>query len=78
MSPTQCLACWERCGGACRAGSIAELLLHLGYMELAAAQAPLAPQDYVLLISGTMNPPHSGHVRLGLSAADRLRAHQSS
>jgi nicotinic acid mononucleotide adenylyltransferase len=34
----------------------------------------LAPREYVLLISGTMNPPHIGHVRLGLRAADRLRA----
>ena len=35
----------------------------------------LAKRDYVLFISGTMNPPHVGHVRLGFSAADRLRAH---
>jgi len=28
----------------------------------------------VLLVSGTMNPPHQGHVRLGLRAAEALRA----
>ena len=33
----------------------------------------LASRDYVLLVSGTMNPPHIGHVRLGLTAADGLR-----
>lgn len=33
----------------------------------------LASRDYVLLVSGTMNPPHIGHVRLGLKAADGLR-----
>jgi len=35
---------------------------------------PLAARQYVLLVSGTMNPPHVGHVRLGLAAAARLRA----
>ena len=33
----------------------------------------LAAREYVLLVSGTMNPPHIGHVRLGLRAADALR-----
>ena len=37
------------------------------------SSGPLAPREYVLLISGTMNPPHVGHVRLGLAAAERLR-----
>ena len=36
--------------------------------------AKLAAREYVLLVSGTMNPPHIGHVRLGLRAADALRA----
>ena len=36
--------------------------------------SPIAPRTYVLLISGTMNPPHVGHVRLGLAAAARLQA----
>ena len=35
---------------------------------------PIRPRYYVLLISGTMNPPHLGHVRLGLIAAKHLRA----
>ena len=35
---------------------------------------PIRPRYYVLLISGTMNPPHLGHVRLGLRAAKHLRA----
>ena len=43
-------------------------------MELCRADAPLAPRSYVLLISGTMNPPHKGHVHIGLSAARALRA----
>ena len=34
----------------------------------------LPPSRYVLLVSGTMSPPHVGHVRLGLSAAAALRA----
>ena len=34
----------------------------------------LAARRYVLLISGTMNPPHQGHVRLGLAAARALEA----
>ena len=34
---------------------------------------PLSTRRYVLLVSGTMNPPHIGHVRLGLAAAARLR-----
>ena len=38
------------------------------------ASSPAAPRKYVLLVSGTMNPPHQGHVRLGLRAADALRA----
>ena len=38
------------------------------------ASSPAAPRKYVLLVSGTMNPPHQGHVRLGLCAADALRA----
>ena len=38
------------------------------------AGSPAAPRKYVLLVSGTMNPPHQGHVRLGLRAADALRA----
>ena len=29
---------------------------------------------YVLLVTGTMNPPHRGHVRLGLHTARRLEA----
>lgn len=37
------------------------------------ADQPLASREFVLLISGTMNPPHVGHVRLGLRAADKLR-----
>jgi nicotinic acid mononucleotide adenylyltransferase len=35
--------------------------------------ADLAPRSYVLLISGTMNPPHRSHIRLGLHAARTLR-----
>mmetsp|Transcript_107825 Transcript_107825/g.303820 ORF Transcript_107825/g.303820 Transcript_107825/m.303820 type:complete len:329 (+) Transcript_107825:90-1076(+) len=35
--------------------------------------AVLSPRDYVLLVSGTMNPPHRGHVRLGLHAAHALK-----
>ena len=31
-------------------------------------------REYVLLISGTMNPPHCGHIRLGLHAAQALAA----
>ena len=31
-------------------------------------------REYVLLVSGTMNPPHRGHVQIGLHAAARLRA----
>lgn len=38
------------------------------------ASSPAASRHYVLLVSGTMNPPHQGHVRLGLRAADALRA----
>ena len=38
------------------------------------AGSPAASRKYVLLVSGTMNPPHQGHVRLGLRAADALRA----
>ena len=38
------------------------------------APTSLPPREYVLLISGTMNPPHVGHVRLGLAAAEKLRA----
>lgn len=34
----------------------------------------LSPREYVLLVSGTMNPPHIGHIRLGLRGADALRA----
>lgn len=34
----------------------------------------LPRRKYVLLISGTMNPPHIGHVRLGLNAAEHLRS----
>ena len=34
----------------------------------------LSPRKYVLLISGTMNPPHIGHVRLGLKAAEQLHS----
>jgi len=34
---------------------------------------PLPSRSYVLLISGTMNPPHIGHVHLGLHAAGALR-----
>lgn len=34
---------------------------------------PLPGRKYVLLISGTMNPPHVGHVSLGLHAARELR-----
>ena len=37
------------------------------------AAGPLPPREYVLLVSGTMNPPHIGHVRLGLAAADKMR-----
>ena len=37
----------------------------------------LPPSRYVLLVSGTMSPPHVGHVRLGLSAAAALRAFRS-
>lgn len=36
--------------------------------------APVPPRRYVLLVSGTMNPPHRGHARLGLHAAETLRA----
>ena len=38
------------------------------------SSAPLPSRDYVLLISGTMNPPHIGHVRLGIKAAEKLCA----
>lgn len=37
------------------------------------ASEPMAPRKYVLLVSGTMNPPHRGHVRLGLHAAEQLQ-----
>lgn len=33
----------------------------------------MEPRRYVVLISGTMNPPHIGHVRIGLHAARSLR-----
>ena len=33
---------------------------------------PLPSREYVLLVSGTMNPPHIGHVRLGVAAAEKL------
>ena len=36
--------------------------------------APLATRQYALLVSGTLNPPHIGHVRLGLHAAAALEA----
>ena len=36
--------------------------------------APLATRKYALLVSGTFNPPHRGHVRLGLHAAAALEA----
>ena len=36
--------------------------------------AGMRPRKYVLLVSGSMNPPHRGHVRLGLHAAEHLRA----
>lgn len=36
--------------------------------------AKLSARSYVLLISGTMNPPHIGHVQLGFHAATALRA----
>ena len=32
------------------------------------------PARHVLLISGTMNPPHRGHIMMGIHAADALRA----
>lgn len=40
--------------------------------SLFVASAALPPREYVLLVSGTMNPPHAGHVRLGITAADGL------
>ena len=43
-----------------------------GRCELEPSDA-LKKREYVLFISGTMNPPHIGHVRLGLSAAHKLR-----
>ena len=41
---------------------------------LQSSTTPLAPRTYCLLISGTMNPPHAGHIRLGLKAALNLEA----
>eukprot|EP00971_Amphidinium_carterae_P324599 6451226-Amphidinium_carterae.1 len=34
---------------------------------------PLPARHYVLLVSGSMNPPHRGHALLGLHAAEKLR-----
>lgn len=43
-------------------------------MSLKLESSPsLAPCSYVLLVSGTMNPPHRGHVSIGIHAARRLR-----
>ncbi|CAJ1400548.1 unnamed protein product, partial [Effrenium voratum] len=39
--------------------------------SLAPCSAP-EPRNYVLLVSGTFNPPHRGHVRLGLCAKEQL------
>ena len=36
--------------------------------------SPLRQREYALLVSGTMNPPHCGHIRLGLHAAQALAA----
>eukprot|EP00913_Durusdinium_trenchii_P012829 g12045.t1 len=33
---------------------------------------PLDTRTYVLVVSGTFNPPHRGHLRLGLFAKERL------
>ena len=49
-------------------------LAALRSVRYTAAPSALPPRRYVLLVSGSMNPPHAGHVRLGLQAAARLRA----
>lgn len=43
------------------------------FLEAAGERNRLETRDYVLLISGTMNPPHRGHVLIGLHAAEALR-----
>ena len=40
--------------------------------------AVLAPRRYALLVSGTFNPPHCGHIRIAMRAAAALEADSHS
>ena len=54
-----------------------ESSLEMADFSLTPSAAP-PRREYVLLISGTMNPPHCGHIRLGLHAARRRRGRREA